>query len=188
MEDKEETCGNHAAKLLHDVQARGIKTSVDVVSESSGHFAEVVVPTLKYCNYIIINEIESCQVSGNTPRDENGNLIESEIWSAMEFLLSKGVKDCVIVHAPEKGFILRADGKRTSVPSLKLPKGYIKGSVGAGDAFCAGCLYGLYNEWSDEDILRFAAAAAACNLSEADSVSGMKTKDEIWEVSKKYSV
>lgn len=187
FEEADAVYGNKAAKLLHDVQEMGIKTSIDVVSESTGKFAEVVVPTLKYCNYVIMNEIEACQVSGNTARDGEGKLVEAEVWSAMEFLLSRGVQDCVIVHAPEKGFILRADGSRTSVPSLKLPKGYIKGSVGAGDAFCAGCLYGLYNGYTDEDTLKFSAAAAACNLAEADSVSGMKTKEEVWEVYKRYT-
>ena len=186
VEEEDEEYGNKAARLLAEVQAKGIKTSVDVVSESSGHFAKVVVPCLKYCNYVIINEIEASQVSGNVARDENGNLVESEVWASMEFIASKGVKDAVIVHAPEKGFILRADGSKTCVPSLKLPKGYIKGSVGAGDAFCAGCLYGLYNGWNDEETLKFSAAAAACNLAEADSVTGMKSAEQVWETYNKY--
>ncbi|MBQ7164953.1 MAG: carbohydrate kinase family protein [Clostridia bacterium] len=186
VEEKDGEYGNRAARLLAEVQKRGVKTSIDVVSESSGHFAEVVVPTLKFCNYAIMNEIEACQISGNTPRDKNGDLDEEEVKAAMRFIAGKGVKDAVIVHAPEKGFVLRSDGKFTSSRSLSLPKGYIKGSVGAGDAFCAGCLYGLYNGWNDEEILKFSAAAAACNLAEADSVSGMKTAAEIWKIYDKY--
>ena len=186
FEEYDSQYGNMAGKLLAKVSEKGIKTSIDVVSESSGRFEEVVIPTLKYCNYVIINEIEACSVSKNTPRDNHGNLIDEEIVSSMKFLLSKGVKDCVIVHAPEKGYLLRADGTLTIVPSLKLPSGYIKGSVGAGDAFCAGALYGLYNEWDDERILSFSASSAACNLSEADSVSGMKSKEEIEKLYEKY--
>ena len=70
--------------------------------------------------------------------------------------------------------------------SLRIPKEEIKGSVGAGDAFCAGCLYGLFNNYSDTQLLEFASAAAACNLFGADSVSGMKTRNEIFEVMDKY--
>ena len=72
--------------------------------------------------------------------------------------------------------------------SFKLPKGYIKGSVGAGDAFCAGCLYAIYKGYDADWMLRYAAAAAAANLSQPDSVSGMKTDTELkkfmetWEV------
>ena len=40
-----------------------------------------------------------------------------------------------------------------AVPSLELPQGFIKGSVGAGDAYAAGCLYGLYNNYDDRRIL-----------------------------------
>ena len=186
LEEKDETYGNKAARLLAKVKETGIKTSVDAVSESSGHFAEVVVPALKYCDYVIINEIEACAVSGNTPRRADGSLDEGEVLSAMKFILSCGVSEAVIVHAPEKGFILRKGGEFAARRSLKLPAGYIKGSVGAGDAFCAGCLYGIYNDWKDEDILNFSAAAAACNLSEADSVSGMKCAAEVWATYEKY--
>jgi sugar/nucleoside kinase (ribokinase family) len=55
----------------------------------------------------------------------------------------------------------------------------IKGSVGAGDTFCAGSLYGIYHNLKDEDILKFASAAAACNLFEANSIDGIKSKEEI---------
>ena len=88
--------------------------------------------------------------------------------------MSHGVGQRVIIHCPEAGFCLSSDGTYTVVPSLKLPKGYIKGTVGAGDAFCAGCLYGIYHGYTDHDILEFASGAAACNLTAEDSVSGMK--------------
>ena len=83
--------------------------------------------------------------------------------------------------------MLNADGKFTIGPSLDLPKGYIKGSVGAGDAFAAGCLYGLYSGFSDEYILEFASGAAAMNLTEADSISGMKSQKEIEKLLKTYN-
>ena len=74
----------------------------------------------------------------------------------------------------------------TSVPSLKVPKEDILGTVGAGDAFCAGCLYGIYNNYTDTQILEFASAAAACNLLEANAVDGMKPRNEILILAEKY--
>ncbi|MBP5193361.1 MAG: carbohydrate kinase family protein, partial [Clostridia bacterium] len=123
FEEEDGEYGNRAARLLADVQRRGVKTSIDVVSESSGRFAEVVVPTLKYCNYVIINEIEACRISGNEPRRKGGFLDEKEVEAAMRCIAGHGVRDAVIVHAPEKGFLLRADGTFTSSPSLRLPEG-----------------------------------------------------------------
>ena len=72
------------------------------------------------------------------------------------------------------------------MPSLKVPKDDIKGSVGAGDAFCAGCLYGLYNGYQSRQILEFASAVAACSLLEVNSVDGMKPKKEILKLANKY--
>ena len=81
---------------------------------------------------------------------------------------------------------MTSDGEFYYCPSLKLPPGYIKGSVGAGDAFCAGMLYSIYRELPIEESLKIACAAAACNLSEVDSVSGMKSIEEIRELYEKY--
>lgn len=178
--------GTVMARFLKALRDAGIKTSFDVVSEHNASFAEKVMPALKYTDNAIMNEIEGCAVAGLEPRDKNGKLIVENIKKAMQFILERGVSERVILHCPEAGFILNRQGVFTEVPSLKLEKGYIKGTVGAGDAFCAGCLYGIYHDFSDRDILRFAAAAAACNLSAVDSVSGMKSKEGIFGLLEKY--
>ena len=90
-----------------------------------------------------------------------------------------GVREKVIVHCVEAGFLLDKSGEFVIVPSLKLPKGFIKGSVGAGDSFAAACLYGIDQGFDNKKLLEFASAAAACNLTASDSISGMKTRAEI---------
>ena len=69
---------------------------------------------------------------------------------------------------------------------MRLPAGYIKGTVGAGDSFCAGCLYGIYNGFTDVEILEFASGAAACNLAAEDSVSGMRDAGYVRELIATY--
>ena len=102
-------------------------------------------------------------------------------------MVSCGVKDKVIVHSKACSFILDAmSGEFMKIASLQIPVEKIKGSVGAGDAFCAGCLYGLYNHFSDAQILEYASAAAACSLFAANSTDGMRTKAEIFEIARKY--
>ncbi len=170
------------SNFLKAVQERGIKTSIDMVSESSGNFYKVATAALPYCDYVIINEIEAGTIVGIPPRDENGSLIEDNIWRIMEKIMAFGVKEKVIIHCPEKGFCLDKSGSKTAVDSIKLPKGFIKGSVGAGDAFCAGSLYAIYSNFSDKDILSFANLVAVNCLSEADAVSGIRQKDKLKEV------
>lgn len=184
-EDKD--YGTRMARFLSDVQEKGIKTSIDVVSDSKADYKKKIVPALKYTNYAIINEIEGCAIWSFEPYDKNGKLNIEVVKKAMKNMAKSGVKDKVIIHSKEIGICLDvATGKFTIVPSLKIPKEEIRGSVGAGDAFCAGCLYGLYNDWSDREILGFASAAAACNLFAENSVDGMLTKDEILKLPKKY--
>ena len=176
------------ARFLHDVQAAGIRTSIDVVSSNVGNFAEKVIPALRYTDNAMMNEIEASGVSGIPARDSDGNLIRENIEKTMEIIFSNGIGERVIVHCPEAGFCLSRQKGFTEVPALRLPDGFIRGAVGAGDAYAAGCLYGLYHGFDDRKMLEFAAGAAACSLSSEDSVSGMKSKDEILELIQKYKV
>ena len=100
--------------------------------------------------------------------------------------MAAGVGEKVIVHAKEAGFCLDCDGNFTVIPSLQIPAQQIKGSVGAGDAFCAGCLYGIYTQMSDTEMLAFASAAAACNLFSENSVDGMRSRSEILDIMNHY--
>ncbi|MBQ8230167.1 MAG: carbohydrate kinase family protein [Clostridia bacterium] len=162
-------------KILKAARAQGVKTSIDLVSENSDRY-QLVLPCLQYTDNVIINETEAGQLTGIEPVKEN-------LRAIAEKLRSYGVKERVIIHTPELGVCLSENGF-TAVPSYDLPKGFIKGTTGAGDAFCAGALLGIYREWSDEEILQFASAAAVAALSEADATSGMRTEQEIKELYK----
>ncbi|MBQ8311471.1 MAG: helix-turn-helix domain-containing protein [Clostridia bacterium] len=186
FDEADEEYGTAMARFLKSVQEEGIETSIDVVSDSSGLFAEKVIPALHYTDYAFMNEIEGSGVSGIPVRDADGNLQADNIRKTMEIILSKGVRRKVIMHCPEAGFCLDADGTFAVVPSIKLEKGFIKGTVGAGDAFCAGCLYGIYNGLDSRAMLEFASGAACCNLMAEDSVSGMRDKNFIFDFIAKH--
>lgn len=165
--------GTKMARLLAKVQARGIKTSVDAVSAEGSRFAEIVLPALRYCDYAVINEIEAGRIAGVSLRDGQ-ELRTEKLYAACKKLQGFGVRDTVVIHCPELGCSLDGKGRFTVVPSLQLPEGYIVGSVGAGDAFCAGMLYSFLTGMDAEEGLRLASCTAACNLHAADSVSGAK--------------
>lgn len=181
----DEEYGTVMAGFLKKVQEKGIKTSVDVVSDSTADYMKKIAPALKYCNYAIMNEIESSSIWGINPRKADGTLDVDNLREVMNKMKDLGVKEKIIIHAKEAGFILDvATGNFCVVPSLKIDKSLIRGSTGAGDAFCAGSLYGLYTGMSDVEILEYASCAAACNLFSENSIDGMKTKDEIIKMMK----
>jgi len=74
---------------------------------------------------------------------------------------------------------MTAGGRYEELDSLRLPDGYIAGSVGAGDAFCSGVLYAAKNGKSLREGIELGTATAACSLGEADASSGVMTEAEV---------
>ena len=170
--------GTKAARLLAAVQAAGIRTSIDIVSEQSDRFARIVRPALRYCDYCIVNEIEGSMATG-APSDD--------LRAICEGLLAAGVREQAVVHCPDAGASLDRNGNFARVGSLRLPQGWIKGSVGAGDAFCAGVLYAIMKGMDANQALRLGSCAAAMNLSVTDSVSGAKPHAETIALDSKFA-
>mgnify|MGYP003293313755 CR=1 FL=1 len=159
FDEDDSVYGTKMAGLLKKIQEKGIKTSIDVVSDNSADYGKKVIPALKYSNYVIINEIECCRIFNLEAYDKNGKLDRKNIKFAMESMVKAGVKDKVIIHCKETAFALDVKTNEfIEVPSLKIKKEMIKGSVGAGDTFCAGSLYGIYHGLTDEETLKFASA------------------------------
>ena len=187
FDKKDDEYGTVMARFLAEVQKAGIKTSVDVVSDSSADYKGTILPALKYCNYAIMNEIESTTLFDITPYNEDGSLNVENIRRTMELMAESGVQEKIVIHCKEAGFSYDVATKTfTAVPSLNIPKDVIKGSVGAGDAFCAGSLYAIYNGFGDKELLEFASAAAASNLFSENSIDGMLPKEEIMKLADKY--
>ena len=93
--------------------------------------------------------------------------------------MDAGVAEKVIVHSKEAGFVLDRSGAFSEISSINIPKERIKGSVGAGDAFCAGALYSIYNHYGDKQLLEFASAVAASSLFAENAVDGVMHKSEV---------
>ena len=135
---------------------------------------ELVVPCLKYTDYLIVNEVEASRLAGI--KYDGNNLAE-----IMTRLRSYGVRKRIIVHEPSQGAVLSENGF-LSLPSLSLPEGWIKGSTGAGDAFCAGALYAIYEGWDDTRLLEFAIRSAAVSLRSENAVDAMCSASEINDI------
>lgn len=152
-------------KILKKVKEKGIKTSIDLVSENSDRY-KCVLPCLPFTDYLIINELEAGRLTGLSPDIKN-------IPEIAKKLLKLGVNKKVIIHFPSGSVCADKIGGISTLGSYKLPKGYIKGTTGAGDAFCAGCLIGINSGLNDKQILEYGTLCAAMALSCEDAVSGM---------------
>ena len=167
--------GTKMARLLHTARQRGIKTSIDVVTEASERFGRIVSPALRYTDYCIINEVEAQATTGVRLTREDGLLRREALPEALGRLKELGVSTWAVIHSPEGGFGLDENNAYVEVPSLKLPRGYIKGSVGAGDAFCSGVLYAAWKGLPLAQAIELGTASAACSLSQPGATEGMRS-------------
>ncbi len=170
--------GTKMARLLHTAQRRGIRTSIDVVTEASERFSRIVTPALRYTDYCIINEVEAQATTGVRLVGEDGRLRREALPEALGRLKELGVSTWAVIHSPEGGFGLDEKDAYVEVPSLKLPQGYIKGSVGAGDAFCSGVLYAAWKGMPLAQGIELGTASAACSLSQPGATEGMRSCEE----------
>lgn len=182
LDEEDPEYGTKMARLLKTAQDKGIKTSIDVVSEAGDRFRRLVSPALRYTDYCVINELEASATTGIALRTEDGELIRENFPAALKAMKELGVSTWAVIHCPEVGMGLDENNNLVEVPSLKLPKGWIVGTVGAGDAFCSGVLYGAWKGMDLKSAIEMGTAAAACSLSQADATEGMRSAEETMKV------
>ena len=164
LDQPDATYGTKMARLLAHAQERGIQTSIDVVSEASDRFVRLVTPALRYTDYCVINELEAQQTTGICLRDENETLHPENMRDALAKLFELGVSTWAVIHCPEGGWGLDRDGHFVEEPSIPLPKGYVKGKVGAGDAFCSGVIYAAHQGLTLKEGIALGTATAVVSL------------------------
>ena len=179
LDAADEEYGVVAARVLHSLQQRGYKTSVDMVSEVSERVRSVVLPTLKYTDYLIINEVEAGACCEKSLRSAAGEILLDRVAEAARELMDHGVREACLIHFPEGGYILTHSGESLYCPTIPVAHKDIVSTVGAGDAFCAGALYALHEGYAPREILLFANASARFNLFGATSTSAAPSLEQI---------
>lgn len=171
--------GTKMARLLKSAKEHGLKTSIDVVTETGGRFQKLMTPSMKYTDYCIINEMEAQYTTGITLRDDDGTLHPENMKAALEKMKALGVSTWAVIHCPEGGWGLDENNNFVSEASVKLPAGFIQGTVGAGDAFCAGVLLAAEKQQSLAEALHLGAASACASLRMPGATEGMSTVAEV---------
>lgn len=173
-------------RVLAEARARGIRTSVDVVSEDGSRFEKLVPPALRYADYCFLNEIEAERTTGIPLRI--GDRLQTENFDpCLQALADMGVARWVVIHTPELSCGLDVEnGEYSRELSFRLPPGFAVSAVGAGDAYASGMLLGAYYGWDLRQSMHAAAAVAACSLSGRGASDAIKPLQEILEQMEAY--
>ncbi|MBO5378167.1 MAG: carbohydrate kinase family protein [Ruminiclostridium sp.] len=95
-------------------------------------------------------------------------------------MLTDNTDGLVIITRGEKEMIYGRKGQ--PIKKMKPFSTQVKSTLGAGDTFKAGCVYGLLHGMSDDEIVRFASACSAIAISRFPLPLNPPTMDEVKEL------
>lgn len=176
-----------AAKVLQTAQRMGFKTSVDLVSENSERFQSVVTPSLPFIDYLFINEFEAEKLTGIQTSFPDKTINLEGCINACKYIIEHGVKNWVVLHVPNGCIAVDHLGNQVDQGSVKVPQEKILGTVGAGDAFASGVLFGLHEGAEMKQCLELGVCAAAACIFKEDCSSGILSKQACLELGQSYS-
>lgn len=149
--------------VLKKARALGLKTNIELASLEPRVLADTVMPCLGHLDYVVVNDTEIGALA-DLPTVSHGVTDADLCEAAARKVLEGGAMELVVVHWPKLAIAVSRDGTVARKTSCAIPADLVVGANGAGDAFAAGMIYGLHEEWPLERSLALAHATAACSL------------------------
>ena len=94
MYQADDQYGTVAARFLARMRERNIKMSIDLVSEDSDRYKQIVSPVLKFASYCVINDFEAEKLSDIPIRKDNV-LVLRNLRRIADTILGFGVEELV---------------------------------------------------------------------------------------------
>ena len=170
-------------KALGTAKHRGFKTCMELCPVPAELQRAQTLPCLPLLDYVVINDSEAEILSG-LPVSREDHFDTKLALKAAQHLLDQGVHELVAIHHPDGAVALRKNGESSFAASVNVPQNEIVGTVGAGDAFYAGMLFGIHEGWSLEKCLELANASAATSLHSATTSSSIRPWTECLDYAK----
>jgi sugar/nucleoside kinase (ribokinase family) len=151
--------GQPTADTLRQAREFGLMTSLDVVWDGTLEWKRMLC-CLPHIDVFTPSLAEAQQMTGRT-----------EVSDVASALLDAGVKTVALKTGPE-GCYVRTQDSEVTVPGFRVEA--VDGT-GSGDAFDAGFLVGIVNEWGLERTARFANAVGALCVTAIGATGGVKS-------------
>jgi sugar/nucleoside kinase (ribokinase family) len=153
------------ADLLASMRENGVRTVLDIVVPSSTHHPTLdnLRPILPFIDVFIPNAEEAAMLTG-----------ENDPGKQAELFLRAGCTIAIITRGKD-GALLMSAHETLEAPAFPVE---VVDVSGAGDAFVAGFIVGLLEQWSLADSLRFASLIGASACIQLGCTGGVFTRTE----------
>ena len=159
---------------LRKARSAGLRTNLELASIAPDRLAAIVRPCLPYLDTLVVNDSEIAGIAG-IETVSGGKTDPTACVAAAKETMARGAMQLAAVHFPGGAIVATRDGAIVSRPSARVPAAEIAGANGAGDAFAAGFLYALHEDWGIEDALALAHATAAASLRRISTTGAVET-------------
>jgi ribokinase len=153
-----------AERALKHAKKEGVITSFDLEKHVAVYGFEKLAPLIKLTDILLPNKMGALTFSGTQ------NLKE-----AAEKLLALGPR-IVVITLGEKGCLIKTEKETLEVPAFKVKA---VDATGAGDAFNAGLITGILNQWDLREAATFANAVAAMKITHIGAQAGLPSRKEV---------
>ncbi|MGF1623302.1 MAG: carbohydrate kinase family protein [Alphaproteobacteria bacterium] len=136
--------GQPTASLLEAAKARGVIVTFDLIAPNAGTL-ELLKPCLPHVDYFMPSMEEAAFISG---------LDSPERIAA--FFLDLGAKACIFKWGARGSYFATPAGQKR-LPAYRVD---VSDTTGCGDAYCAGFIAGLAQDWEAERACLLATAAS----------------------------
>lgn len=124
--------GKPIARVFKKVQAMGVKTSIDTCFDGSNTWLPLMEEALHHTDILCTSMSEAPHYTG-----------KSDPEAILDFFTGYGVEH-ILLKMGEAGMMVRDKNETLSFKAHNVP---VVDSTGAGDAACAGFIYGLIHQW-----------------------------------------
>ena len=156
--------GEPTADLLRYAQNNGVMTFLDTVWDDTGGWMKLLEPSLPFVDYFIPSLPEAQAIVGlQDPQD------------VARALLEYGPGVVGLKMGPDGCLVMNHDGESIRYPAFDVQ---VVDATGAGDAFAAGFIAGVWLGWSLEKTVRFASAVGALCVTGVGASGGVRSLQE----------
>jgi sugar/nucleoside kinase (ribokinase family) len=156
--------GQPTAELLRNARLAGVTTFLDTVWDDTGRWMDILAPCLPNIDYFVPSLPEGQALTGlDDPTEVASALLERGVRTVG---LKMGVDGCLVMSGEDQ--VIR-------LPAFQVD---VVDATGAGDAFAAGFIAGVWHGWPMEQTARFANAVGALCVTGLGASGGVRSLTE----------